>query len=366
MRERQIGRSVADQLNWLVQKLLGLLSSPAIVGEGGSAARFRSELQVYKNRFANLTQEDSIDALVRKCLALCQDFFQETEYSKVNRESEYASIIDVLREAIGSLTDQAQLNGTLISSAQRFREIAQVRDLQELKQRIEEEVQIVELRVRERQEKSGKIFDSLTDTVKLLEAKLSQTEEQINLDTLTQVANRRYFDYALSQWVAEHRQFGPFVLVMIDVDNFKKVNDTYGHQAGDRVLFGIAQSVKTLVRDEDILARYGGEEFAILLRNITVKEAQIRVHKMLQVVRSGVYQVSAGHNTASFRISVSCGLAEFVQGDAAANLIERADAALYQAKRLGKDRVEVYQRERFISFIDQEQYLHESGNRLGN
>jgi len=163
-----------------------------------------------------------------------------------------------------------------------------------------------------------------------------------SLDGLTGVANRRNFDATLaSDWALAMRGRTTVALLMIDVDHFKKFNDTYGHLAGDACLRSVATAIGSIPRrPSDLVARYGGEEFAVLLPGSDTAGA----HVIAEMVRCAVHDLEILHaQSLSQRVTVSVGLASMVpaRGAEAAELIAAADRALYQAKRNGRDRVEV-------------------------
>jgi diguanylate cyclase (GGDEF)-like protein len=152
-------------------------------------------------------------------------------------------------------------------------------------------------------------------------------------DALSGVANRRYFDvrYAEERDRAE-RYKTPLSCLMVDIDRFKAVNDTFGHAVGDQVIQEVARILKKAVRSCDFIARYGGEEFVALLPETDLKEARIIAER----IRAGVEELKppAGIEQVTVSIGVSIGLDE--------RLVERADQALYEAKRNGRNRVEVW------------------------
>jgi diguanylate cyclase (GGDEF)-like protein len=153
-------------------------------------------------------------------------------------------------------------------------------------------------------------------------------------DALTGVANRRTFEDVLAREFSRAERGGePLTLVMLDVDHFKKLNDTHGHQVGDEVLKGVARALDHRSRDFDTVARYGGEEFAVILPGCSSKEAVAVAERL----RSGVSE--AGAEIAE-PVTASAGVATFPShaGDVT-ELIRAADEALYESKRAGRDRV---------------------------
>jgi two-component system chemotaxis family response regulator WspR len=162
-----------------------------------------------------------------------------------------------------------------------------------------------------------------------------------NTDGLTGIANRRYFDdYLEAEWRRARREQAELSLLLIDVDDFKRYNDTYGHVAGDEVLRRIAAALQDACkRPADLAVRFGGEEFALILPKTT--EGGVRM--LGEMVRLAVEGLGISHSAASTgdRVTVSCGGATLVpgEGEVPARLIELADIGLYRAKHDGKNRV---------------------------
>lgn len=158
-------------------------------------------------------------------------------------------------------------------------------------------------------------------------------------DALTGVHNRRSFDDKLEEEVARAHRYGrALALMLFDLDHFKRCNDTWGHRAGDHVLRGVAQLVQECVRKHDFVARYGGEEFAVLARAIDLDQAHAFAERLRRVVEALriPFRSTPITITASFGVAVvdSSGRISDPPG-----LIGAADAALYEAKRLGRNRV---------------------------
>ena len=157
------------------------------------------------------------------------------------------------------------------------------------------------------------------------------------IDALTQSSNRRHFFECAHRAFTHARQQGePLSFLMLDIDNFKTVNDTYGHQEGDYVLQRIAESGRAALRRRDLFGRIGGEEFAAVFPGCTPQMA-LQVAERLQ---RQIQQLSFNHEGRTFGITVSQGLTSLTATDEnVENLFSRADAAMYQAKREGKNRI---------------------------
>jgi diguanylate cyclase (GGDEF)-like protein len=157
-----------------------------------------------------------------------------------------------------------------------------------------------------------------------------------NVDGLTGLYVRRYFDLRVSEEIERARRFGTsFALVMLDLDDFKRLNDSYGHLVGDRALRGVAQLAERQLRGVDLAARYGGEELAFLLPRTSLADA----HAVAERIRAAI----AKHDFGGQTITASLGVAGWTEAGVTdpERLVERADVALYRAKAAGKNRVEI-------------------------
>ena len=169
----------------------------------------------------------------------------------------------------------------------------------------------------------------------------SKILQYATIDALTNLNNRRQFEIRLKQEIATtKRQKNSLCAMMIDIDFFKKVNDTYGHSSGDAVLRNVASVIKSALRESDIPSRYGGEEFAILLPYTNLKEAQIVGERLRKSVESTPIIINDDDSeTKSIKVTISMGLAEFNNTETGEELFGRADKALYNAKETGRNRI---------------------------
>ena len=178
------------------------------------------------------------------------------------------------------------------------------------------------------------VFNGMVD--RLRESR-QQLEELLETDPLTGIFNRRYLMERMKDEARRSRRSdNPFAILMLDVDHFKKFNDTHGHMAGDEALKAVADVLGEETRDVDHLARYGGEEFLVLLSDTDI-EGAVRAGER---IRELLAERSVAVGKRSVTLTVSAGAAEFpADGDSPETLVESADTALYQAKRRGRDRV---------------------------
>ena len=158
----------------------------------------------------------------------------------------------------------------------------------------------------------------------------------VRIDGLTQLANRAYFDEKLTEMMALRQRYNePFSLLMIDVDNFKEINDTHGHQGGDRILKGVAFKIKSSLRESDFVARFGGDEFSVILIKAGGKAAADIAWKLCTSVGESRFVLDGANVTTT----LSIGVAEVGAGETAELLLKRADQALYRVKEQGRNGV---------------------------
>jgi len=163
--------------------------------------------------------------------------------------------------------------------------------------------------------------------------------EQASRDALTGLYNRRYLDNTLERELARCKREGlPLALIMIDIDHFKRINDTYGHQAGDEMLRRLGETLNSMARTEDIACRYGGEEFLLLMPKMSLATAQERAEKL----RAAFAAMKVPFGDFRLQTTLSIGIAIYPgHGKSVDALVQCADLAMYRAKHGGRNRVEV-------------------------
>ena len=168
-----------------------------------------------------------------------------------------------------------------------------------------------------------------------------QMYESALRDGLTKVFNKKYFtDRLESEFTFSIRHVAPLALVLFDIDHFKKVNDTHGHQAGDHVLSEMSTLLTAALRAEDVFARYGGEEFAVICRGSDLGQAQVVAERMRKAVELNRFVYEGTHIPITISLGVA-GLPNPAVKDAS-DLVNLADKALYQSKHGGRNRVTVH------------------------
>jgi diguanylate cyclase (GGDEF)-like protein len=162
---------------------------------------------------------------------------------------------------------------------------------------------------------------------------LTKLQTQAELDELTQIFNRRKFYELLNKEIENYQRYAQaFSLAIIDLDKFKSVNDTHGHNTGDKVLKEVVHTINCNLRATDILARYGGEEFAVLLPNSDIESARIAMENTRKLIDNHLF-------VDVFHCTVSIGITQYQENDSINQFIHRADTALYMAKEQGRNKV---------------------------
>jgi diguanylate cyclase len=193
--------------------------------------------------------------------------------------------------------------------------------------------------VKERGALVERSLQSISQELGVLRTEVQRLNRDSMTDALTQIGNRRAFDHGIDTMVKEAQRGGvTLCLVLIDIDHFKKFNDSYGHQVGDKVLQFVARELNACVKGRDLACRYGGEEFALLLPNTRLEGAYALMDgiRALLEVQSRV-EPSLGDNVSG--VTVSAGVSMYAPGETTAAFIERADKCLYASKERGRNRV---------------------------
>ena len=253
--------------------------------------RLKSMLITFVDRLADMTEETGV---FHTKIELCAQ--------KIGQAGDISQISEVLGEVM-TATRTMQLN------AQRSRD-----ELHSMRRRVEEAEKEVER----------------------LQTELAQASDMVRQDPLTGALNRKGMEEALEREIARFlRHQSTLCVAMLDIDNFKRLNDTLGHQAGDAALVHLANVIRETIRPQDTLARYGGEEFVLLLPDTPLDESVTAVTRLQRELTRKFFM----HKNEKLLITFSAGVAEFIDNEAAAEALKRADQAMYLAKRAGKNRV---------------------------
>lgn len=267
-------------------------------------------------------------------------WFARRRTAEEDRNKEMAHLIGVMGKALKAIEgDDNLFHESLDKNLERLRKAADTVQVRSASARLLRIVDEAAEQVQEQKATTDKRIRSLSEMVRGLHEELDQVKVEALEDALTGLFNRKSFDDRLEGELRKAR-LAPyqFSLVMIDLDHFKAVNDTYGHVVGDRVLQACGKALQEVVmRRSDFCARYGGEEMAVILADCPASGAAM----VAENLRKGISTVRVKAGAKEIEVTASFGVAEGCDADLAEDLIERADAALYIAKRSGRNKVVV-------------------------
>ena len=318
----------------LLDDALGTLTEVLVAGEAGTSADVVSLADACRSEVAAGTSADTLEPLASACFKSARGAAARVRNRTAEQRVQVAAVIAMVQETVKAMAgDNASVDGTLTGSVERFERLARMDDLEQIQAQLVSEVTTLKRVTLERRKAWEQTRQEFGTRLSTLEMQLDHTRREAALDSLTGIANRRTFERTCREWLEPNRP--GFVLAMIDVDNFKQVNDRCGHATGDRLLVAVAETLSGSLRAGSLVARVGGDEFALLVADITLRQAEARFGAIGRSVQ-GACRLIVEDGEAP---SITIGVAECSAGDTPQSLQQRADAALYEAKRSGKGRV---------------------------
>lgn len=335
-------RERSDVQSHIVQSLIFCLKEFSFDLAEIGARKFKSDLdelsEVIQSSDSPKSIERAFDAKKESILS----FISLEETYLREKEQELKDIIDLMRDNLSALLgSNRDFTTNIYESSLKIEQVSQLDDIRRIKERLRSELSYMKKSVQEKQVKDTSMMESLSKEVDSLRVSLEQAKDESMTDALTTAGNRLALDMLLDRRIERNKvSFRRFSVMMCDLDHFKVLNDTYGHQIGDMVLKTFVQECRSLVRDEDFIGRYGGEEFVILLPGVSLNEAIKRANKIRSNVASRMYTTCRSGASKPFRFTVSIGVSEALRDDTAEDVLRRADLAMYLAKSAGRNRVE--------------------------
>ena len=242
------------------------------------------------------------------------------------------SELDELGSQTGNFHDSVGRYANVIEKADSLESLAGVvREMVEETRSVQSLVQQTQARLKDEHDKARELNERVVE----LEDEMRRLSEEVSTDQLTQIANRRGL---LQAFEAERSRLerggGRLSIGLLDIDNFKRLNDELGHSAGDEALKALAALISSTLRPTDQVARYGGEEFVVLLPDTPVEEGQQILTRLQRSLTGGLFM----HESKQVFVTFSAGVTAYREAEAIEQALERADQALYEAKRTGKNR----------------------------
>ena len=258
----------------------------------------------------------------------------------VNSQTKLQNMLAQFMDNLASFSQETDdYHNVIENSAKQIAGANKIEDIHKTLDVVLKETKNIEIKSKAKKEELQTIkndAEAAQNEIKRLKKELEKSTELIRVDSLTGVLNRKGMNEALEKAEAIMRRTQKsFCVSLIDIDNFKKLNDSLGHHAGDKALIHLAETVKSSLRPQDTLARYGGEEFVVILSDTEIENA---VNVMSRVQRE-LAKNTFIHEEHKLTITFSCGVAQVKEGMNAQEALIKADQAMYTAKQTGKNRV---------------------------
>ncbi|WP_457676268.1 diguanylate cyclase [Thiolapillus sp.] len=354
--ENNAGTNVADEelLTEIREKLLRLLDDLC------TPAELEDQVDDLKNILGKDFDIDRIPGVIAGISNLIHDIRGVVNRERKGLEDFLEQLMKRLSLIDGAIADSSESNRAIHQCHQKLEEDieeqacdieSQARtatDLGQLKLLVQDRVDAIRSHMEEYRSQEQELIQAAEEKTERLIQRLNELEtetEQLRqkvsthslqalTDTLTGIPNRYAYEERLNQEYSRWKRYHqPLSLMVVDIDNFKHINDKYGHRAGDKALRIIANQLQKMTRETDLIARYGGDEFVLLLPETSAKGAMRIAEKLLEAVESCAFHFREKKVT----ITISCGVSEFKEGDSPADAFERADQALYKSKHQGRN-----------------------------
>jgi len=286
-----------------------------------------------------INEQQDIESFLSDISIQLNSLEEQTEYAKnsndqaIENRGNLSQVIDLQVDNIKHSTAEAKelttlqqnINQYLLELSSQLHKHKETEDSRQLE--TQKQLNLMSQKLQEMEVEA----DSLRNNLKIAHDKALR-------DPLTSLPNRLAYDERIalehSRWL---RYKSPLTLLIWDIDLFKLINDNFGHKAGDKTLTLIAQLILNNCRETDFVARFGGEEFVMLLPNTHSEQA----FELAETIRSIIASSGFNHNGESIKLTISCGISEFSEGDEYGMVFERADQALYQSKEQGRNRCSI-------------------------
>ncbi len=341
-------QTVSAQLRSIINALLQSVEAQAVSPE--RVKNIQSKLK------KGITNADLIPVLDEVCQLVMAAYVAATGAFVSYLNTVNQDLVDIFKAVGGAETreevykDASELmqNNMMEQFLDLESETAAATDLSELKTQVQSRIDHIRLALEQYQQTvahddtDAMQLSELAERIKVMEQEAQKNHKMLQQqrfkamhDPLTKLPNREAFNERISLESKRWKRYGnPLTLAICDLDHFKKINDTLGHQAGDRVLQVISQAVGKRLRDVDFFGRYGGEEFIVILPDTSAENAMTLLDKL----RAAIANTEFSYKDTPVSISMSIGLSEFQGEDTASAVLQRADAALYVAKDSGRNK----------------------------
>ncbi len=327
-------RSLIDEFKSLVKMALSQIEVISLRDKGSQDlfSQCRDELK-------GIATPEDMNLYVKKFKRLFSlNVFLDDETGR--ERDELKKIITILADSIsGLLSSSGDFDSGLEACVERLHQAHSLTEVQEIRELLLQQTQSLQTRTRQMVEDVQEAREQVSDAnkkVEILKKQMEKVKQEIIIDPLTRVYNRRAYDDKIKQEMMGYQRYGrPTALMIVDIDHFKQVNDSYGHRTGDGVLRILSEVMKKEIREIDVLARYGGEEFALILPHTSYQRALEVAERIRQKVEASRFT----YKGKPFSVTISIGVGTLQENDTLASYVERVSQALYRGKNSGRNRV---------------------------
>ena len=313
-----------------------IFSTLDIAVESDKAVEYKQELLALKKELyfnsallSTISVRENLKKLIEKKEKLEEEYLNQLQEKLKQAVKALTYVMNTLTKDISNYGDEFQTHIDQIDSLVGLENI----DVDEMSKKligIALKIKESTISMNNKIKQLSEIIEKSKNTIQQLQEKLKEAQENLIIDPLTKVYNRRGLWHFLEHEIEKARRYRKNLsIIMCDLDKFSQINNTYGHQVGDKVLEVFANTIKSLSRGSDIVTRYGGEEFLIIVPEANLDQAYLFAEK----IRTATEKLKFKYKDKEFYITVSLGVAQFRQEDTIETLIERADKMLYEAKK---------------------------------
>jgi diguanylate cyclase len=329
----------ADLLTRTTLALLHFLKAFAQDLQDIQVDSYKNSIDLLSEKYKSSEKPKHIELIFEREKITILKFIERQNQYLEDREKELRDIIDLLTKAMANLNvENRDFYQRVYDKGEKIIEITRLDDIKKIKIALKQEVDQMREVVDIKRDQELRQMKFLAGQVSILREELEKTKEKSITDGLTGAYNRMALDEYLAEKVAHSEVMkDDFALLLLDLDNFKSINDKFGHPIGDRVLVAVTNKCRSSIRGDDFLARYGGEEFAIVLPGASLKNALKKADQICGLIGTTRYAATNNQSEEHLCVTVSIGVGAFKKGDTPASLLARTDKALYEAKRRGKN-----------------------------
>ena len=304
---------------------------------------YKRQIDLLRKKFDDEQEIKPIAVYFKKSKENILGFINKQKGYIEDRDAELREIIEIMSKALTSQNDEnRKYHQSIYKRSEKIERITLLDDLRKIRAALEQEIKQLRRDVESKQIMEENRMKALDREINVLSRELQKAKREALTDALTGLSNRKAFDqFIIDLSNKSALGNGSFALLLLDIDDFKKINDTYGHQTGDNILVLIARECRGIIRSNDFAGRYGGEEFVLILPSSSLRNGVKKARQIRKAIASAHYKhtLDGTDSGITLRITVSIGVSVFRKDDTSATVLERADKALYKAKGTGKNRV---------------------------